>query len=306
MSNQHDKGYKAVLSKKRNFKAFLSQFVDMDWVKMINEDDLVLCDKGFVDPFFDELESDLIYRAKLAGTEVYFYVLLELQSSVDHTMPFRMFYYVAAIMRRAFIDAMKNERERAGFKLPIVVPIVFYNGNESWTAKGNFAEYQQGSEYFENFVDFRYILIDANKLSPKVLFENLNAISAIIAADKERESSNYEQFLNTLTQLLRARVWESDPEGYEDFFFWAVNALKRLALSDEDASKILEALKKGDANMETYATDYFRDQWVSDGVIQAALRLLSKGYNFNDVIVDLELSPEQIVRLERESGLQPA
>ena len=51
--NYHDKGYKGVLSKKRNFLIFLRQFVDKEWVKLIDERSLQLCDKGFVDPFFD-------------------------------------------------------------------------------------------------------------------------------------------------------------------------------------------------------------------------------------------------------------
>ena len=95
--NYHDKGYKALLSKKRNFMKFLRHFVNKDWVELLDEDSLHLCDKGFVDSFFKELESDLIYSAKIKDNTVYLYVLTELQSTVDYTMPFRMLKYIFAI-----------------------------------------------------------------------------------------------------------------------------------------------------------------------------------------------------------------
>jgi len=71
--NYHDKGYKELLSKKRNFIKFLRHFVHYEWVKYVNESSLQLCDKGFVDPFFNELESDLIYSATVEGRNVYLY-----------------------------------------------------------------------------------------------------------------------------------------------------------------------------------------------------------------------------------------
>jgi len=136
----HDKGYKELLSKRRNFINFLRHFVKKTWVGLLDEESLHLCDKGFVDSFFRELESDLIYYAKVEGRPVYFYVLLELQSSVDYTMPFRVFKYIAAILMRVFNDTPEEERSRADFCLPAVVPIIFYNGDGGWFVKQSFKE----------------------------------------------------------------------------------------------------------------------------------------------------------------------
>jgi len=294
--NQHDKNYKSVLSKKRNFMSFLRQFVKKDWVKKVDEDSLMLCDKGFVDPFFDELESDIIYKVKIADTEVYFYVLLELQSTVDQTMPFRVFYYIAVILRRVFKDAMKKEREKAGFKLPVVIPIVFYSGEASWTPKMDFSEYQLGSEYFENFVKFNYILVDINKLTPEELFADLNAVSAIIAADKVRDTS--EALFATIAKVLKSNVWESDSDGLEDFLFWVVNTLKRAPVAEEEIKKILDGIKKGDAVMAKYGIDYIGERYMADGFLKAALRLVEKGKSIQEVTDLLDLSDEQVEQLK--------
>jgi len=165
--DHHDKSYKNLLSKKGNFLSLLRRFIKKSWVKKIDENDITLLEEGFVDPFFDEAESDMIYKISIADTEIYFYVLFELQSTVDYTLPMRLDYYVARIRRRIFLDATKNKQEKSDFKIPVVIPIVFYNGSEDWIPKKSFAEYQQGYEFFdcETLTNFNYILVDSNKVS---------------------------------------------------------------------------------------------------------------------------------------------
>ena len=93
----HDKGYKALLSKRRNFIKFLRHFVKHEWVQLLDEESLELCDKEFIDDFFKLMESDLIYTAKVDGRDAYFFVLTEMQSSPDNTMPYRIFKYIDVV-----------------------------------------------------------------------------------------------------------------------------------------------------------------------------------------------------------------
>jgi len=167
--NYHDKGYKGLLSKRRIFVKFLGHFVHYKWVKNVDVNSLQLCDKGFVDSLFNELESDLIYSGKIDDRDVFFYIFTELQSTVDYTMPYRVLRYIVEILRRVFENTPENERKRAGFRLPVVIPIVYYNGEEKWTVPHSFKEYLQDSNLFEDVIDFRYILVDINKLNKEDL-----------------------------------------------------------------------------------------------------------------------------------------
>jgi hypothetical protein len=74
------------LSIKRLFVQLLKSFVDQGWVDKIEPEDVELVDKSFILPDFKNKEADLVYKVKMDGTNVYFY-LLELQSSVDYQMP---------------------------------------------------------------------------------------------------------------------------------------------------------------------------------------------------------------------------
>lgn len=93
----HDKGYKFLLSSRDVFLQLLQCFIAKDWVKSIDEESITPIDKSFILKDFTEKEADLVYRLKIKEQEVIFYILLELQSSVDFQMPYRLLTYMTGI-----------------------------------------------------------------------------------------------------------------------------------------------------------------------------------------------------------------
>ncbi|WP_425448427.1 Rpn family recombination-promoting nuclease/putative transposase [Dethiothermospora halolimnae] len=65
VNNEHDLGYKHILSNKKNFIDFLKGFIKKDWVKLIEEKDLILIDKEFILEDFKEEEADIVYRVNI-------------------------------------------------------------------------------------------------------------------------------------------------------------------------------------------------------------------------------------------------
>jgi hypothetical protein len=112
------------LSKKKYFVQ-LTKFAEFGELgDNINEGSLQLYGTEFVWDDFKLTDSDIIYRLRLKEQDIYFYVLLELQSTIDFSMPFRLLNYVLAIMKHTFDDTDAKVRKRKKFRLPIVVPIV--------------------------------------------------------------------------------------------------------------------------------------------------------------------------------------
>ncbi|HYH03052.1 MAG TPA: Rpn family recombination-promoting nuclease/putative transposase [Bacillota bacterium] len=155
----HDKGYKDLLSYKEIFFELLDSFVDQGWVSQIDrEQELVRIDKEFVSPEFKEQEADLVYQLKFKGEDVIFYLLMELQSKVDFQMPYRLLQYMMGVWEEKLKNTGDNEKKQKRFKLPVIVPIVLYNGKLKWTAKRSFKETLAKSKLFgEYVVDFKYI-----------------------------------------------------------------------------------------------------------------------------------------------------
>ena len=105
-----------------------------------------------------------------------------------------LFYYMAEIWRKYIKEHPKETVKRADFKLPAIVPIVLYNGSNTWTAPLSFKNKVQRAELFENhIINFNYILINVNAYSKEDLMKLQNTISAIFLLDQKIDSK---EFLN--------------------------------------------------------------------------------------------------------------
>ena len=180
ISNPHDRGYKSLLASKEIFLELLRSFVDMGWVSLIDPETITRIDTTQILQDFSEKEADLVYRLKIKGRDVIFYLLLELQSSVDFQMPYRLLVYMMGIWRDVLKNIDPKEAERKEFRLPSIVPIVLYNHKDRWTASRNFKETLAEAELFKEFVvDFKYILIDVNRYQKKTLTALDNFIESV-------------------------------------------------------------------------------------------------------------------------------
>lgn len=188
----------------------------------------MLVNKSYILQDFNEKEAGIVYRLRTKGNDIIFYVLLELQSTVDYLMPFRLLLYIVEIWRDIYNNTPEEERERKGFRLPAVIPAVLYNGANNWTAALNFKEILAGYRQFEKHVlDFRYILFDINRYQVEELYRAANLISSVFVLDqrihagelirrlrkpagglKNLSRDEFRQFIIWLAHVLKARLPE--------------------------------------------------------------------------------------------------
>ena len=143
VSKPYDTGYKDVLKNRRILLHMLRKYTDFAWAADIRESEIEFVDKEFSTDRFDTYESDLICRIRHGRQEVFLFLLMELQSRVDYTMPFRLLVYMVGMWEEYFRNVPEKERKHADFRLPIVVPVVLYNGARNWTALRQFRDYLQ-------------------------------------------------------------------------------------------------------------------------------------------------------------------
>ena len=87
MNNEFDSAYKYLFSNKKIFHELITSFIDEEFIKNIKLDDIEQVDKTFVTDEFIQRESDIIYKVRMDNDEIYIYILLEFQSTVDKTIP---------------------------------------------------------------------------------------------------------------------------------------------------------------------------------------------------------------------------
>ena len=222
--NPHDKGYKYILSIKRLFVQLLKSFVDQGWVKKIEPSDVELVDKSFILPDFKNKEADLVYKVNIDGNNVYFY-LLELQSRVDHQMPYRLLLYMVEIWRNVIKETEKKEARRKDFRLPVIIPCVLYNGSGKWTANRSFKEILFEYEQFGEFViDFKYILFDIRRYRDDELLDLANLIATVFFIDKTNDKSS--EIISRLKEVA-VKIQGLSSEDTNIMFNWIKNIISR-------------------------------------------------------------------------------
>lgn len=268
----HDRGYKHLLSGKAIFLELLRSFVRRGWVSHIDESQLVRVDKSYILPDFRSKEADIVYRMKLNGHEVVFYVLLELQSTVDALMPWRLLLYQVEIWRQALADRVQRGEGRP--RLPVVVPIVLYNGSAPWTAPLSFRELLAGEERFdgEALVNFSYVLLDVHRYTQDDLEQLANVVGSVFLIDRNRHGS-MEGMLEQFRRL--APTIDALPEEQRGLFaVWLEHTLRRLAKAGSDEEKrvrdiVMEIQREGMIPMTSnfvQSIDRMVEQWEENGV----------------------------------------
>ncbi|MEW6066088.1 MAG: Rpn family recombination-promoting nuclease/putative transposase [Bacillota bacterium] len=319
----HDKGYRELLSSKRAFLDLLKTFVREDWTKDIDEDSLVRVEKSYILQDFSEKEADIIYRLKTKGGDVIFYVLLELQSTVDHTMPFRLLQYMLEIWRDVYNNTPEKERRRKGFRLPAIVPAVIYNGERGWTASRSFREYQSGHERFPGrLLDFSYILFDVVRYSEEELHRAANVVSSVFYLDQTVDPLELAPRLRKLAGVLEGMT----PEQFRQVTVWLKNVIKRKLPGplQEEVERVLEEndpreVEKMITNIERTLDEMQRAARIEgkiegkaegkiegkiegkvEGKVEVAKAALRKGFSVEDVAEITGLSWETVLGLKNE------
>ena len=175
----HDRGYRLLLSCLKLFQELVEGFVDGDWTGQLRLDLAERVDKSFVLESFREKESDILYRVPLGDTDIYVYVLIELQSTVDFLMAFRLLIYIVEVWKYVFENTPEDVRSRRDYRLPPVYPIVLYNGERKWTASVELRNLIAGSDLIPTRVpNFEYLLVDVSHYSRERLRELRNGLAA--------------------------------------------------------------------------------------------------------------------------------
>ncbi len=298
--NIHDKSYKDLFSNKELLVTMIQSFIKSSWGNEITKDNLELVNKSYILSDYEELESDIVYKANIDNSEVIFYILLEMQSSVDYSMPIRLFLYMGEIWRGILKDTEKNKVKSKEFKLPAIVPLVMYNGEDNWTTEKKFRNIINKSQLFgNNIIDFEYILIDINRYKKEELMQLGNVVSAVFLLDQKVD---IEEFINRVKDIA---VGFNDLNGDQKLLLkhWLKNTLSEeikdsfgnriediLVSSKEEALVMTSNISK--TIKETF--EKVREEGVEDTQKQLILRQYSKGLSIEYIAEINEFDVEYV------------
>jgi predicted transposase/invertase (TIGR01784 family) len=171
----YDRAYHQLFSNTALFKELLESFVNQPWVKTIDFNKTERVDKTFISDKYEKTESDIIYKVKTDnGKEVYIYILLEFQSSVDKFMPVRCLNYITSL----YLDLIKEKG--TDILLPPIFPLVLYTGDNKWNHSNKISEFIKDNDILGEFgINFNIFLLKENEFTLNELVEIGNVVSTL-------------------------------------------------------------------------------------------------------------------------------
>jgi predicted transposase YdaD len=126
IKSPHDSFFKRLFGNLEIAADFLRNYLPSEILVHLDLSTLTLEKESFVDPSLRESFSDLLFRVQTTtGEAVFIYLLLEHKSAPEKWVAFQLLRYIVQFWER--MQAQGSER------LPLIVPIVFYHGQERWT-----------------------------------------------------------------------------------------------------------------------------------------------------------------------------
>ena len=129
---RHDAVFRKSMENPIVAKEIFNAHLPVEVKSLINTDTLKLEKESFVEKNLKAKISDVLFSVKTEAGDAYLYLLLEHQSSPDHWMALRLFRYMINIC-----DRYRTLNKKAT-QLPLIYPMIFYNGTEEYNAPRGF------------------------------------------------------------------------------------------------------------------------------------------------------------------------
>ena len=224
-NSKHDKLFKIILSNKQEAAKFMNKVLKINYKIMAEK--LELYNKEYITTKFEKMESDIVYKIAEKNT----YMIIEHQSIVDRSMPYRIFQYTAELLREVI---EKDKVKNINYLQPRIIAIVLYTGNRKWNIQ-NIDDLQAPLEGYKK-IKPPYILVDINKFSKRELLEDDLMITKAMLIEKEK---SVERILNSLKQIRKKIL--ANPNKRQMQLFMTIVRYILLSIDDEETKTLLQA-----------------------------------------------------------------
>ena len=288
----YDKFYNIVFSHPKMVEYLLKSFVQKDFIKDIDFSAVEKLNRKFVTEKFSNRECDIIHKIRYNDDDIYFYILIEFQSSTDDTMILRMLTYILLF----YHDLMVNHKLK---KLPPVFPIMVYNGDAHWNSAEKLDElidssFIKSSGLLEYIPKFAYYKIEINKFSEESLKTIDNLVAALFLVEKaeiKTITSVVEEFYKILEKETEARLKKMIRRLMRVYFRY-----RNLDVKLGDPGEVIPMLT---ASIQRFKEEC-KLEGINEGILKGKLEGLQEGKLEGKIEGKLEGLQEGKLKLARE------
>lgn len=311
----YDKTYRALFTHPQMVEELLKDFVKESWIDELDFSTLEKVGTTYTSKYFSKYlqgrTTDVVYKIRYGDNELYIYILIEFQSTVDRFMALRVLTYIALFYQ----DLIKQGKVKD--KLPYIFPLVLYNGDARWTAPLQITDLIEtyAKDQRKYHLNFCYHLVSVNSLDRKHLAELKNAVNTLFYI----ESSSGEEFERNIEQIGEAIFSLSDTTLQEELYRYLVRFLDRKGFRKVPLHKIKapEVKTMLRTSMEEYKKklqDKARQEGKQEGKQEGreegrkeasikekqkiATKMIKKNYNIKDIADITGLTIQEIKNIQ--------
>ncbi len=244
--HKHDKIFREILEDKKEVASFINKALKLEnRNSALKETDIEKYNRKFITHNFKYAETDIVYRKK--GEDIFF--LIEHQSTIDYSMPYRILMYSLEIMK-SMID--EKQLKRKTYKLPMVYPIVIYTGSKKWNVETYIEDKQQKIPGCEPVRFYEYNVIDINECTDEELLQDETFLSKLMFLEKAKTSQKMIENLNKIVKedlteknkvFLKRMIYHIFSKDIEEKEMEEL--INELQIEKEEKSMVEELLRKG-------------------------------------------------------------
>ena len=302
----HDISHKEFYSHPENVKDLIQGFVALDCVSDFDFSTLERENASFVTKENTERHDDIIWRLRYQDKWIYVYILIEFQSDVDDTMPVRIMSYISLLY--LYLLANKNLEYWKEKKLPVVLPIVLYNGKDIWNVPKNIESmFKETYKELDRFIPkLSYYFIDevhpeANE-KDTVLDGLANSVVATMKLQRVASTDKFTEFLNELKEIIK------NPDYKKKFITFMAFMRRFLSFVYDnpafEQALTLEEIIKMTKTFRDYDRENDLEEGKKEGKLSAFYDMIKKGrITLEEAASDIGISVEQLLASFKEYNL---
>lgn len=295
---------------------FLRGYVDVDLLKNVQPEDIEDVSERFIPMWQEERDSDSVKKIHLKDTSLYLITIIEHQSKVHYDMSFRMLRYIVMVL-----TDYENEQERLhkgitktkDFKYPPVIPIIYYEGTDPWTATRSFKERVHLSDVLGDYIpDFKYLVVPIQEYSNEDILAKKDALSLIMLINKLTSYAEFRNLADIPKEYLED-LQKAAPEYLSDVLCTLISVLLyRLNVPKEEVENFTDQIRRREfsmlfENFEAYDVQAVRKESREDGkregkiegLLEALISVLEDKNSIPDdlkSIISAEKNPDTLNR----------
>ena len=274
ISHPHDKMFQKAMHEPKAARSLIENHVPEEIKNLIDMSTLKVEKDSFIDDDFKKYACDVLFSAKFGNRDGYLFFLLEHQSKPDYWMAFRLMRYMINICS-AYLKQHKN----AGH-LPLIYPVVIYNGLEKYTAPLNFWDLFEESDKAKKIWTEDHQLINVHDI-PDEKFTAMGWSGALEFCLKHRSDKNMIKTLEQAQELeLIPDILKSGDDGiryFQNLLFYLLTGIDK-----NDKMKVEEIIaanlnqEQGEKFMTSLAKHWL-DEGIEKGMAKGILRGKAEG-----------------------------